>query len=260
MSDSGVRRFGGLARLYSVTGAERIRHAHVAVIGLGGVGSWVAEALARSGVGQLTLIDLDHVAESNINRQIQALSDTVGMAKVQAMRERVAQIHPDCQVNGVEEFVTPDNWPAILASDVDAVVDACDQVRAKTAMAAWAMHGRVPFVCVGAAGGKRHAHQVDLEDLSRVTHDPLLAQLRYQLRRAHGAPREGKKMGVTCVFSREPVAQPDASCEVQGDGSLNCQGYGSVVSVTATFGMCAAGWVLDQISQGAHLKEKKITL
>ena len=125
---------------------------------------------------------------------------------------------------------------------------------------AWAMQSRVPFVSVGAAGGKRHAHQVDLDDLSRVTHDPLLAQLRYQLRRAHGAPREGKKIGVTCVFSREPVAQPDASCEVQGDGSLNCQGYGSVVSVTATFGMCAAGWVLDQISHGAHLKEKKITL
>lgn len=260
MSDVGARRFAGLARLYSVDGAARIREAHVAVIGLGGVGSWVAEALARSGVGRLTLIDLDHVAESNINRQIQAVTQTVGMAKVQAMRARIASIHPDCHVQGIEDFVSEDNWPAILADDVDVVVDACDQVRAKTAMAAWAMAQRRPFIAVGAAGGKRLAHKVDLDDLSRVTHDPLLAQLRYQLRRGHGAPREGKKIGVTCVFSREAVAPPDASCAVEGDGSLNCQGYGSVVSVTATFGMCAAGWVLDQISQGVALRGKKFTL
>ena len=260
MSDVDARRFAGLARLYSVDGAVRIREAHVAVIGLGGVGSWVAEALARSGVGRLTLIDLDHVAESNINRQIQAVTQTLGMAKVQAMRERITSIHPSCQVQGIEDFVCEDNWPAILPQDVDVVVDACDQVRAKTAMAAWAMTQRCPFIAVGAAGGKRLAHKVDLDDLSRVTHDPLLAQLRYQLRRGHGAPREGKQIGVTCVFSREAVAPPDASCAVEGDGSLNCQGYGSVVSVTATFGMCAAGWVLDQISHGVTLKNKNFTL
>lgn len=251
--DSGAdlaRRFGGLERLYGVEGAARIRAAHVAVAGIGGVGSWAAEALARSGVGALTLIDLDHVAESNINRQIHALDATVGQAKVQAMRERIAQIHPGCVVHGVEDFVSPENWPQLLPLRVDAVIDACDQVKAKTAMAAWALQSRTLFITVGAAGGKRLAHRVDIDDLSRTTHDPLLAQLRYRLRKFHGAPREARSIGVDCVFSREAVAPPDASCAVDGDGSLNCHGYGSVVAVTATFGQCAAGWVLDRIARG----------
>jgi tRNA A37 threonylcarbamoyladenosine dehydratase len=243
------RRFGGLDRLYGVTGAASIRTAHVVVVGVGGVGSWTVEALARSGVGRLTLIDLDHVAESNINRQIHALDDTVGMAKVEAMRQRIAHINSDCVVTCIEDFVEPANWPAILCgAEVDAVIDACDQVKAKTAMSAWALKQRVLFITVGAAGGKRLAHKVDIDDLSNTSHDPLLAKLRYNLRREHGAARDGKKIGVACVFSREAVAPPDASCAVQGDGSLNCSGYGSVVSVTATFGQCAAGWVLDQIS------------
>ena len=251
------RRFGGLERLYGVVGAGRIRAAHVAVVGIGGVGSWAAEALARSGVGQLALIDLDHVSESNINRQIHALDSTLGQAKVLAMRERIAHINPDCRVTCIEEFVEPYNWPQLLPDGVDAVIDACDQVKAKTAMAAWALRTRKLFISVGAAGGKRHAHLVDIDDLSRTTHDPLLAQMRYRLRKAHGAPREGKKIGVACVFSREAVAEPDASSmvvgarlnESVGDGSLNCHGYGSTVSVTATFGQCAAGWLMDQISR-----------
>ena len=248
------RRFGGLERLYGVAGAQRIRAAHVAVIGVGGVGSWAAEALARSGVGRLTLVDLDHVSESNINRQIHALTQTVGQSKVQAMRERIAGIHPACEVICVEEFVDAQNWPALLGGPVDAVIDACDQVRAKVAMAQHARATRQCFISVGAAGGKRLAHKVDIEDLAAVTHDPLLAQLRYQLRKQHKAPKEGKKIGVTCVFSREAVAQPDASCAVQGDGTLNCHGYGSVVSVTATFGQCAAGWLLDRLAQGNSLR------
>lgn len=251
------RRFGGLVRLYGVAGAQRIRDAHVAVIGIGGVGSWAVEALARSGVGRLTLVDLDHVAESNINRQIQALDITVGQAKVLAMRDRITQINSSCQVQCVEEFVYPQNWPDVLGGPVDAVIDACDQVKAKTCMAAWALKHKALFISVGAAGGKRLAHKVDIDDLSLTTHDPLLAQLRYRLRREHGAARDGKKIGVSCVFSRESVAPPDASCAVEGDGSLNCHGYGSVVSVTATFGQCAAGWVIDQISLGALEKFKK---
>ena len=243
------RRFGGLDRLYGVSGAARIRAAHVVVVGVGGVGSWAVEALARSGVGRLTLIDLDNIAESNINRQIHALDDTLGMAKVEAMRQRIAHINPDCVVTCIEDFVEPSNWPDILnGAEVDAVIDACDQVKAKTAMAAWALKQRVLFITVGAAGGKRLAHKVDIDDLANTSHDPLLAKLRYNLRREHGAARDGKKMGISCVFSREAVAPPDASCDVQGDGSLNCSGYGSVVSVTATFGQCAAGWVFDQIS------------
>ncbi len=249
--DTAERRFGGLARLYGVAGAQHIRASHVAVVGAGGVGSWAVEALARSGVGRLTLIDLDHVAESNINRQIQATEATVGQAKVLALRDRIALINPDCQVQCVEEFVEPGNWPALLPPGVDAVIDACDQVQAKTAMAAWAREHQALFITVGAAGGKRLAHQVDIEDLSRVTHDPLLAQLRYRLRKQHGAPKEGRRIGVVCVYSREAVQGPDASCAVEGDGSLNCSGYGSLVSVTATFGQCAAGWVLNALATRA---------
>ena len=255
-----ARRFGGLERLYGVAGAARIRDAHVLVVGIGGVGSWAVEALARSGVGRLTMIDLDHVSESNINRQIHALDATVGQAKVEAMRERIAQINPECKVQAIDDFVEPGNWLSLLEAaqavngPATAVIDACDQVKAKVAMAAWARASRAAFITVGAAGGKRQAHKVDIEDLSLVTHDPLLAQLHQRLRKEHGAPREGRKIGVACVFSRESVAPPDASCAIEsGDGTLNCHGYGSVVSVTATFGQCAAGWVLDKIASNVAL-------
>ena len=243
-----ARRFGGLERLYGVTAAERIRQAHVVVVGIGGVGSWAAEALARSGVRRLTLIDMDHIAESNVNRQIHALTTTLGQAKIDAMRERIAQIHPGCQVDLVDDFVSPENWPGLLPATPDALIDACDQVKAKLAMAVWAMKEKIPFVTVGAAGGKRLAHEVDIDDLAQVTHDPLLAQLRYRLRKHHGAPKQGKRIGVRCVFSREPVMGPDASCDLQGDGSLNCHGYGSLVGVTATFGLCAATEVMNLLS------------
>jgi len=266
------RRFGGLARLYGVTGAARIRAAHVVVIGVGGVGSWTAEAMARSGVARLTLIDMDHIAESNINRQIHALDTTLGQSKVQAMRERIAHINPQCQVDCVEDFVDAKNWPDLLPSDLQpdggatAFVDACDQVSAKTALAAWAIANGASLISVGAAGGKRFPHHVDIEDLAAVTHDPLLASIRSRLRKVYGAPKTGK-MNVMCVFSREPVAKPavkgadteqltDSLAEnslavsIQGisDSSLNCHGYGSAVTVTSTFGMCAAGWVLNKIA------------
>ena len=252
------RRFGGLVRLYGLAGAEQIRQAHVVVVGVGGVGSWAVEALARSGVARLTLIDLDHIAESNINRQIHALDTTLGQSKVQAMRERIAHINPECAVRCVEEFVDSANWPDVVGFEMQtesslAVLDACDQVNAKAAMAAWALQHRVNFITVGAAGGKRHAHKVDVDDLALTTHDPLLAQLRYRLRKQHGAARQGK-IGVSCVFSRESVVRPPSlaaadSGDAQIDSSLNCHGYGSVVSLTATFGNCAAGWLLDKIAR-----------
>lgn len=238
------RRFGGLRRLYGEVGYARIRAARIAIVGVGGVGSWCAEALARSGVASLTLIDLDHVSESNINRQVQALGATLGQAKVQALRERIADIHPACEVITVEEFVDEGNWPALLPQSVDVVVDACDQVRAKATLAAWALAGGHALVVAGAAGGKRRPQEVQVDDLGLVTHDPLLASLRQRLRKQHGAARSGK-MGLRCVFSREAVSPPDASCEVEGDGTLNCHGYGSSVGVTATFGMVAASLALE---------------
>ena len=265
------RRFGGLARLYGETGATRIQAAHVVVVGLGGVGSWTAEAAARSGVSHLTLIDFDHVAESNINRQIHATDATLGQPKVHAMRDRIGHINSACRVECIEEFVNSSNW-SVLMSDylhVDrslfAVVDACDQVNAKTTMAAWAEQNKTYLITVGAAGGKRHAHKVDVDDLSVVTHDPLLAKMRYKLRKQHGASRVGN-MNLTCVFSRESVTKPKTSHQTlivepfqketiptlpmlgRNDGTLNCQGYGSVVSVTSTFGMCAASWVFNKIA------------
>lgn len=238
------RRFGGLRRLYGDIGYQRLRAARVAVVGVGGVGSWAVEALARSGVAALTLIDLDHVSESNVNRQLQALDATLGQAKVAALRERIAQIHPGCRVTTVEEFVDDGNWPALLPEPVDALIDCCDQVRAKAALAGWALGQGLPFVAVGAAGGKRRAEAVEVDDLAAATHDPLLASLRQRLRQRHGAARKGA-MGVRCVFSRETVHAPDGDCEL--DGGLNCHGYGSLVSVTATFGFVAAGDVIGAL-------------
>ncbi|WP_235581264.1 MULTISPECIES: ThiF family adenylyltransferase [unclassified Rhizobacter] len=244
------RRFGGLRRLYGDAGYRRLRALRVAVVGLGGVGSWTAEALARSGVATLVLIDMDHVSESNINRQVQATGTTLGKSKGEALRERIADIHPGCEVLLVDDFVAADNWPALLPGPVDAVIDACDQVQAKLAMAQWAIATRTPLVMAGAAGGKRRPQAVEVDDLANVTHDPLLASLRQRLRKHHGAPRSAT-IGVRCVFSREAVAMPVAdgeACDLAatpGDGSLNCHGYGSTVVVTATFGLVLASEAIE---------------
>ena len=247
------RRFGGLARLYGAKGATRIQRSHAVVVGIGGVGSWTAEAFARSGVSEITLVDLDHIAPSNVNRQIHATSQTFGQAKVLAMRDRIASINPGCEVHVIDDFLSPENISVsldpLLAGLADgktlAVVDACDQVRTKVALAAWARDNPVTFIAVGAAGGKRLAHRVDCADIGLITHDPLVAQMRYQLRRHHGAARTGQ-MGVQAVFSRETVSKSMVAGSDAGD--LNCHGYGSTVAVTASFGMVAAGWCMDQIA------------
>ena len=242
------RRFGGLERLYGRVGYQRLRLARVAVVGLGGVGSWAAEALARSGAAGLTLIDMDHVAESNINRQVQALGSTLGMGKGEALRQRIADIHPGCEVALVDEFVSADNWPALLPAPVHAVIDACDQGGAKLVLAQWARAQGVPLVICGAAGGKRLAHRIECADLADATHDPLLATLRQRLRKAEpGAGKGG--FGLRCVYSRESVALPQTD-ECAIDGSLNCHGYGSSVAVTAAFGMAAAADIMQSIAAG----------
>ncbi len=249
------RRFGGLRRLYGAAGYQAVRSARMAVVGLGGVGAWAVEALARSGVARLVLIDLDHVAESNINRQVQALGSTLGMAKAEALRLRIADIHPGCQVLCVEDFASADNWPQLLPAPVDLVIDACDQSAAKLALAAWALQTGTPLVCVGAAGGKQLAQAVEVADLAEASHDPLLASLRQRLRKQGAAQRGSKgRIGLRCVFSREAVAAPlnDASCAT--DGTLNCAGYGSSVTVTATFGLVAAGEALRLVQQRKTLK------
>lgn len=266
-----ARRFGGVARLYGQAALDRFLGAHVAVVGVGGVGSWVVEALARSAVGRLTLIDLDNVAESNINRQLQATDATLGMAKVEALRQRIATINPGCVVTCVEEFVDPDNVAQLLAGPFDAVVDAIDQVRAKVAIAAHCARQRLPLVVVGGAGGQLDPTRLRVDDLSRTVQDPLLSKVRAKLRKEHGFPRDAKKkFGIPAVYSDEPLRYPEAACAVAdmaagevggnvggtadgapagpglitGPQGLNCAGFGSSVCVTAPFGFAAAATTL----------------
>ncbi len=242
------RRFGGLRRLYGKAGYAKLRAARVAVVGLGGVGSWAAEALARCGVATLVLIDLDHVAESNINRQVQALGATLGQAKALALRARVQDIHPGCDVHAVEAFADEANWPALLPLPVDGVVDACDQARAKAALARWALAERRALAIAGAAGGKTRPERIEVADLADASHDPLLASLRQRLRQQGVLPAGGTRRpaGLRCVFSREAVARP-AGDDCATNGSLNCHGYGSSVMVTASFGMAAAAEIVAQL-------------
>ena len=255
------RRFGGVARLYGAAGLERFKHAHICVVGVGGVGSWVVEALARSAIGKLTLIDLDNVAESNINRQIQATSETLGKAKVSALAERIAQINPYCKVNEVEDFVTPDNLDAMIgAHHFSYVIDAIDSVKAKTALIAYCRQHAIPLITIGAAGGQTDPCKIEIRDLSRTEQEPLLALVRKRLRQNYGFPRGSKsKFGIDAVFSMEALTMPETAevCEVEGAATaggvagvtgLNCAGFGSSIVVTASFGLAAAAQVLRNLA------------
>ena len=247
------RRFGGLARLYGEAAARRIAAAHVCVVGVGGVGSWAAEALARSAVGSITLIDLDHVSESNTNRQIHALDGEFGRAKVQAMAARILAINPHCRVQAIEEFVSVDNVATLLPA-CDAVLDAIDNVRAKAALLAHCRQLGIIVVTTGGAGGRRDPTRIEVADLSRTTQDALASKVRARLRKDYGYSRDAKrKFGIDCVFSTEPIARPVSSglaCELDQRGlqGLNCAGYGSAVTVTASFGLVAAARVMEKLA------------
>jgi tRNA A37 threonylcarbamoyladenosine dehydratase len=252
------RRFGGIARLYGERALERLRKAHVCVIGVGGVGSWVVEALARSAVGRLTLVDLDNVAESNINRQIQALSTTIGMPKIEALRQRIALINPHCQVELVEDFIDPDNLDALVGSrGYDYVIDAIDGVQAKAALIAYCRERAIPLVTIGGAGGQLDPTRIEIRDLARTEQEPLLKKVRKILRARYGfAKGEKNKYHIDAVFSMEPLRYPeaDASCAIDPNSvtGLNCAGFGSSMVVTATFGMVAAGHVLRKLAEQAQ--------
>jgi tRNA threonylcarbamoyladenosine dehydratase len=253
-----ARRFGGIARLYGERALERFRAAHVCVIGVGGVGSWVVEALARSAIGQLTLIDLDNVAESNINRQIQALSSTVGLPKIEALKRRIAEINPYCEVTLVEDFIDPDNLDTMIGADrYDYVIDAIDSVKAKAALIAYCSEHGIPLVTVGGAGGQLDPAKVEIRDLARTEQEPLLKKVRKILRARYGfAKGEKNKYHIEAVFSMEPLRYPDSgdACEVDANSvtGLNCAGFGSSMVVTATFGMVAAGHVLRKLADAAN--------
>jgi tRNA A37 threonylcarbamoyladenosine dehydratase len=253
------RRFGGIARLYGAAALERFRHAHVCVIGVGGVGSWAVEALARSAVGTLTLIDLDNVSESNINRQIQAMSDTIGQAKIVALAQRIALINPFCKIKLVEDFIAADNLDTMIGGQgVDYVIDAIDSVKAKAAVIAWCRDHAVPLITIGSAGGQTDPTRIEVRDLARTEQEPLLKMVRKRLRYQYGFPRgEKTKFHVDAVFSMEPLRFPETEevCSVDGDerdggvSGLNCAGFGSSVVVTATFGMVAAGHLLRKLAE-----------
>lgn len=254
------RRFGGIARLYGDAALARFRIAHVCVIGVGGVGSWIVEALARSAIGSITMIDLDNVAESNVNRQIHALTDTLGKAKVTALAERIAQINPCCVVRQIEDFITPDNLDEMIGSGrYDYVIDAIDSVKAKTALIAYCRAKGIRLITIGGAGGQTDPTKIEIRDLSRTEQEPLLAKVRKRLRAQHGFPRGTKnKFGIDAVFSTEPLRFPESgeSCEIDADEKagitgLNCAGFGSAMVVTASFGLVAASKVLRTLADEA---------
>jgi len=267
------RRFGGLARLYGPDAPARLREAHVAVAGLGGVGSWAAEALARCGVGALTLIDLDHIAESNINRQVHALTPTLGQSKVDAMAERIMAINPDCVLTRVDDFVEPGNVGEVLPGYYTALADCTDQAAAKIAMVLHARQRGIPLLLCGGAGGKTDPLALRAGDLSQAQNDALLAKLRNTLRRQHGFPKasdaRGKplkrvpRMGVRALWFDQPAILPaawaraaeagddlGAAAQAAAPQGLSCAGYGSVVMVTAAMGMAVANEAVRLALQG----------
>ncbi|MGD8908854.1 MAG: tRNA cyclic N6-threonylcarbamoyladenosine(37) synthase TcdA [Chromatiales bacterium] len=249
------RRFGGIARLYGQQGLARLSAAHVAVIGVGGVGSWAVEALARSGIGALTLYDLDHIAESNVNRQLHALEENFGMAKVQAMAQRVQAINPHCRVVAQEVFIEMDNLASLTDGGFDYVVDCIDSFRNKAALIAACRRRKVAVITVGGAGGQVDPTRIRLADLSRSEQDPLLSKTRKLLRREYGFSSNPKRrFDVPCVYSTEQQRYPDPQGMVCLDrptaieSSLNCGGFGSAMTVTASFGLVAVSHVLGKLA------------
>lgn len=249
-------RFGGISRLYGQSGAKIIQQAHVCVIGIGGVGSWAAEALARSGIGEITLIDLDDICTTNINRQIHALTNTIGESKVDVMEERIKQINPECKVNCIEDFVTAENLFELMSKGYDYVIDAIDSVKIKTAIIAHCKRSKLPMITIGGAGGQTDPSQIQITDLSQTYQDPLLSKVRNQLRREYNFTRNTKrKFGIDAVFSTEQLMYPDESGEVchakqtqEGTMRLDCSGgFGAATHVTASFAFFAVSKTISKL-------------
>lgn len=244
------RSLASLARLMSAESFRRLRAAHVGVLGVGGVGSWAAEALGRSGVGRLTLVDLDHVAEGNLNRQVQALNSTLGQAKIEALATRLRDIRPDLPLDLIDDFLTPDNAEGVLSSGPEVWIDATDDMPAKVAVATHCLRtARLRLVICGAAGGKTDPSSIRVADLVATQHDRLLAALRSQLRGGAALPQQPERgrtpnTGLLAVYSNQPAARLQdldagpSACDPSA--RLACAGYGSSVMVTGSMGFMAA--------------------
>lgn len=258
--DGYQQRFNGIARLYGESALERFRRAHVAVVGIGGVGSWTAEALARSGIGRITLIDLDEICISNSNRQLHTLTGTIGLSKVKVMAERLMTINPELEVKAIEDFFTSSTAEHLLAQRFDGLVDAIDSLKNKCLLIARCKDLRIPLVTVGGAGGRRNPAKVQITDLADTTSDGLLRSVRRELRQVHSFPKEGP-FHVPAVFSSEAPVFPTPEGGIclkpqAGEGGKGgCeQGYGAASFVTGAFGFAAASAMLDALLLAQELQ------
>ena len=259
------RRFGGVARLYGEQGLDRLTSANIAVIGVGGVGSWVVESLARSAIGKLTLIDLDVVAVSNINRQILATSDVIGRDKTDVMKQRVSQINPECQVTIIDDFLTRENVKELVVSSFDFVIDCIDDFRTKAALIAHCKRNKIKIITTGGAGGQVDPSKIRQCDLSQTQHDVLLAKTRKLLRQEYGFARNlDRRFSIPCIYSDEQLVYPNGAGGTQAQrpvqaskeqsNALNCAGgLGSITHVTATFGLFCAAYVCNYLAKASSL-------
>ena len=242
--DEYERRFAGVEKIYGDEAFIQYEHSHVMVIGIGGVGSWAVEALARTGIAELTLVDMDVIAASNINRQLPAMSSTLGREKIEVMAERCSSINPRMKINLVDDYLTPDNVAQLLSNPPDVVLDCIDDVKAKLALMLHCRFNKIPLIVSGGAGGKIDPLKIRVADLSKTEQDPMLAKLRSQLRAKGICKKSKEKFGITCVYS---IDNPFSSAEVCASAGLRCGGYGSAVVVTSTFAMIAVAEVLKKI-------------
>jgi tRNA A37 threonylcarbamoyladenosine dehydratase len=259
-------RFSGLRRLYGDTSYFHLVSIHICVVGIGGVGSWVVEALARTGIGRITLIDYDDIAESNINRQLPALSSTLGEKKCNVMQQRIEEINPDCKVEIIDDFLTTENLQDYLSRDYDAVIDAIDSIKFKAAMIYYCKRNKIPIVTTGGAGGLSDPAHIKVADLTRTYNDPLAAKVRSRLRQEYNFTRNTKRsFGVECVFSSQQPLYPkkDGTVSHQKPGvhgvSLDCQfGYGTSSMITASFGFFAASRAVSKVLKNKNKNKIKV--
>ena len=254
-NDEYERRFAGVAKIYGEDSFNHYEQSHVMVIGIGGVGSWAVEALARTGLGELTLVDMDVIAASNINRQLPAMTTTLGHEKIEVMAERCRAINPRIKINLIDDYLTADNIQDVLANTPDLILDCIDDVKAKFALMLHCRFNKIPLIVSGGAGGKLDPLKIRVADLSKTEQDPMLAKLRTQLRSKGICKKAKEKFGITCVYS---IDNPFSSAEVCPSAGLRCGGYGSAVVVTSSFAMVAVSEVLKKLDQKKSQQSKSL--